>query len=173
MTKIFLYKRPEHMPTKMVKRQDGILVDAGVTYTSALIGLDAAVRGTSMGGGILVDSLRILRKIDAAVHQHEVKLHFKYTEFTEIEKEIITVAGINFDWSKYSIDSGNTSWIHWIEFLEGFDKESDTYRNTWIEYDPLHPDAGYAEWKENYKVLENEWNEKVEAARRAALSAKQ
>lgn len=171
-TKTFLYKRPAHHPTKVIERRDGNMVLAGEIQTSAFDGIDAAIRGVAMGNNTLAMAIRILRKLEKAKHEHEPNLHHQYVVFTEQEKQIICSAMNQFNWSEFGAQTGNTTWTRWIDFLEGFDAESELFSKVWLEYDPMKPPAEYAEWLVQYEKDLAAYNEKVAAARAAVLATK-
>jgi hypothetical protein len=172
-TKTFLYKRPAHHMTKIIEKRGDVTMLAGELPTSAFVGIDAAIRGVAMGNNTLAIAIRILRKLEKAMHTHETSLHHLFVEFTEQEKQIICSAVNQFNWSEFAVQTGNTTWTRWIDFLEAFDTESDAHKSSWTEYDPLKPSVEYAEWRVQYAKDLAAYEQKVAEARAAALAANQ
>ena len=168
--KHYLYRRPDHAIVKMPQRQPGsntvLVTDCAV---SAFNGIEIALRGTKIGGGTLVESLRILRRIEEASHDVP-KLEARYLVLKPSERKLIEEAVVQFDWSKFCADTGANLWTNWMEFLEGFDPESDRYAKTWIAFDPLNPPTEYADWKAKHTADLAAYNEAVAAAEAAKLS---
>lgn len=171
--KTYLYRRPDHAVVKMPQRTPGsntvLVTDVAV---SAFQGIEIAVRGTSIGGGTLVEALRVLRKIEEASHDVP-KLEARYLVLKPSERKLIEDAVAKFDWSKFCADTGANLWTNWMEFLEGFDPESEEHKKTWIAFDPLNPPAEYVDWKSKHTADLAMYNEAVAAAEAAKLASTQ
>ena len=169
--KTFLYKRPKHSQLQLVQKDKdtGTLIQQGIQPVSAFAGIDAAVRGVSLGGGNLHESLRILRKLEKASHR-EFNLHPMYVEFTSAEKDIIVNSVNQFNWSKLCADIGHNLWTNWLDFLAGFVSDDELFAQTWIEYDPTNPPAEYAAWKIEYAEALAAYNKAVEEAEARAAA---
>lgn len=169
--KTYLYKRPAHntLTIMSVDPETKTQVVQGRHLISAFAGMDMAVRGVAMNGQNLVEVLRIIRKLEKAMHR-QIMLHAQYVEFTAIEKKIITDSILQFPWSKNAQELGHNLWITWTTFLEGFDDSSDVYASTWLEYDPMNPPEEYAAWKIQHAKNISEWEAKVREAEETAAS---
>jgi hypothetical protein len=169
--KTYLYKRPAHNTLTITSPDPstGTPIVRGRHLVSAFAGIDMAVRAVAMNGQNLVEVLRIIRKLEKAMHR-EVALHAQYVEFTTVEKKIITDSILQFPWSRNAQELGHNLWIMWTSFLEGFDDTSDTYASTWLEYDPMNPPEEYATWKIKHAQDIATWESKVKEAEEAAAA---
>lgn len=174
-TKAWLYHRPKHAAVTLVdKLPNGNNVARGVQAVSAFTGIMEAVKATSMGNGQLIDSLRIIKKLDSANQYPDANLIEEYVVFTEAEKALIIAAVTGFNWSKFVAESGNTVWTSWVEFLAGFNAEfEEEYARSWIAYDPLNPPVEFAEWKKKHAASKAEYEAKVAEAEARALASKE
>lgn len=171
---LFLYKRPNHVNVITESAKDpktGTLIVKKQTLVSAFVGIDIAVRGVSIGGNTMVEALRVLRKIEKSSHA-VANLQDRYLILKPGERKLIETSVTTFNWSKYCTDSGINLWINWLEFLEGFDPESESYAATWISYDPMNPPEEYATWKTQHTADIAKYNERVANAEKAAATKK-
>lgn len=174
-TKSYLYRRPAHINVRMVEKdpETGTNVEKGTQVVVAFAGISEAVKATSMQAGQLVDSIRLLKKLDAPFKHGVLELVDEYIVVTEAEKALMLNAVNSFNWSKFSADTGNTVWINWIGFLAGFNEEfTDEYKFTWTEYDPLNPPVEYAEWKLKHAAAVDARLAAIKQAEEAAVAAK-
>lgn len=171
--KTYLYRRPKHHVLNLINKdpKTGTLIHEGQQLISAFAGIDLAVRGVSMNNGALVECLRILRKIEKAGHR-EVALQYEYIEFTEAEKKIIETSVLGFGWSKHASEIGHNLWVSWMAFLEGFDPESETYKEAWLEYDPMNPPPAYVESKRRVEAAREKYEAEVRKAEEEAIAKK-
>lgn len=169
--KLFLYKRPNHAVVNDTDRDPatGTVIVKGKSLVSAFFGLDLAVRSVSLGGGTLAEALRVLRKIDKASHTIP-QLQDRYLILKQSERKIVEHAVSTFNWSRFCEEQNMNIWISWVEFLEGFDTESDVYAATWLSYDALNPPAEFAEWKLSHSTALEKYNKQVADAEAAARS---
>lgn len=167
---LFLYKRPDHAKVITETAKDpktGTLIVKKQSLVSAFVGIDIAVRGIAIGGNTMVEALRVLRKIEKSSHA-VANLQDRYLILKQSERKIVETSVTTFNWSKFCVDNGINLWINWLEFLDGFDPESDEYSNTWLAYDPLTPPAEYAAWKVQHDKDIRDYDARVAAAENAA-----
>lgn len=167
---LFLYKRPDHAKVITETAKDpktGTLIVKKQSLVSAFVGIDIAVRGIAIGGNTMVEALRVLRKIEKSSHA-VANLQDRYLILKQSERKIVETSVTTFNWSKFCTDNGINLWVNWLEFLDGFDPESDEYSNTWLAYDPLTPPAEYAAWKVQHDKDIRDYDARVAAAENAA-----
>jgi hypothetical protein len=167
--KMYLYHRPNHAVVSDTDRdpETGTVIMRGKSLVSAFFGLDLAVRSVCLGAGTLAEALRVLRKIEKANHAVP-QLQDRYLVLKPSERKLIEHACNTFNWSRFCEEQGMNIWTGWMEFLEGFDPESDVYAKTWISYDPLNPPTEYADWKLAHSTDLAHYNARVAAAEAAA-----
>jgi hypothetical protein len=141
---------------------------------SSFSGISEAVKAYGLTGGTnLVDSLRVINKLDKASAYQAADLIDEYVVFTESEKTLIIAAVSAFNWAKLSAESGNTVWTNWATFLSGIvDPESEEYALAWTEYVATNPPVEYAEWKAKHALDVAAYNKAVADAEAAAIARK-
>jgi hypothetical protein len=141
---------------------------------SAYAGINEAIKATGLSGGTnLVDSLRIINKLDKASNYQSADLIDEYVIFTESEKKLIVDSVSAFNWAKLAAESGNTVWTNWAGFLSGIvDSESEEYALAWTEYVATNPPVEYAEWKTKHTADIAAYNQAVADAEAAAIARK-
>lgn len=172
MSKTYLYHRPAHGHVRIMQKDPATdtVVEAGIQTVSALSGIIEAVKATSLGQGMLVDGIRVIKKLEAAHKYQQADLVDEYIVFTEQEKNVICNAMNTFNWSKFAEETGNTLWTNWIALLAGFSAEfEEEYKAAWLEYDPLNPPAAFAEWKRSHAESVEKYEAAVKAAEEKAI----
>ena len=171
----YLYRSPGHARVRLLNRNpDGTSVDAGFQLVSAFSGIGEAVKAYGLTGGAnLVDSLRVINKLDKASNYQAADLIDEYIVLTESEKKLIVDAVTAFNWAKFAAETGNTVWTNWAVFLSGIvDTESEAYAAAWIEYVSTNPPVEYAEWKAKHTVDVAAYEQAVADAEAAAIARK-
>ena len=167
--KMFLYCRPNHTLIKSPEKLPNGAVRYVQLAVSAFQGIEYAIRGTSLQAPTLIESLRVLRKFDAASHDVPA-LHARYVVLKQSERKLVEQAIAKFDWTRFATDNNMDVWLLWTEFLECVDSESEVYAKTWIEYDPMNPPAAFVQWKAEHEKRLAEYNKAVADAEARKLA---
>jgi hypothetical protein len=156
----------------LTRNPDGSSTENGFQFVSAFSGISEAVKAYGLtGGSNLVDSIRVINKLDRASNYQSADLIDEYIVLTESEKKLIIDAVSQFNWAKFSADSGNTVWTNWAIFLSGIvDSESEEYALAWTEYVSTNPPAEYAEWKAKHTADVAAYEKAVADAEAAAIA---